>query len=130
MYHLLLALAFQMDPAVQAQREMLLQLQLRRMQDHPHYAQIKKHREEVREAAIREYFFAQKFNKLINKLKKFTTDYNAGKVDARTVSELKKAWRNLEKDDGWFREADPPAESDGRGEKPPEASKVDACGTS
>jgi hypothetical protein len=128
MYHLLLALAFQMDPAVQAQREMLLQLQLRQMQDNPHYAQIKKNREEVREAAIREYFFAQKFNKLINKLKKFTNDYNAGKVDAKTVSELKKAWRNLEKDDGWFRDAHP-AGNDG-GEKANEASKVEARGTS
>jgi hypothetical protein len=89
---------------------------------------MREQREQAREAAIRDYFFAQKFNKLVDKLKVFTNSYNSGKVDAKAVAELKKAWRSLEKDDGWFHESDKAARN--REEKKPPKDKVEACGTS
>ena len=131
MYHLLLALAFQMDPGPQAHQELVIQLQLRQMQEDPRYSKIKQQREDAREAAIKDYFFAQKFNKLVDKLKAFTNSYNSGKVDAKAVADLKKAWRSLEKEEGWFHEEKSKRNrNDGEEKNLPKEAKVEACGTS
>jgi hypothetical protein len=121
-----------MDPGFQAQQEFVLQLQLREMQERNQHYEIKQQRQDAREAAIRDYFFAQKFNKLINKLKEFTNHYNEGTVDAKTVAELKKAWRSLEKDDGWFHEPDSKdkKKNQDNDKNTPKQAKVQACGSS
>ena len=58
-----------------------------------------------REAAFEEYMFVTRFNHLVGSLRKFIDGYNAGKVDAKSVKAVQKAWREIEKD-GWFKPTD------------------------
>lgn len=61
---------------------------------------------ERREAAYREQQFIQKFNQLIKKLTEFGSTYNeSGVMDVKKVEAIKKAWRDLEKAEPWFKDS-------------------------
>jgi hypothetical protein len=57
----------------------------------------------TREAKYEEQQFANKFNTLLNTLRDFADQYNHHVIDVRKLKALKKAWRDLEKTDAWFR---------------------------
>lgn len=57
-----------------------------------------------REATYEEQQFINKFNHLVGVLEDFAKKYNEGRtVDLKKVKAVKKAWRDLEKSDMWFR---------------------------
>jgi len=56
-----------------------------------------------REAAYEEQQFANKFNDLVERLREFAEQYNHHVVDLKKIKALKKAWRDFEKTDAWFR---------------------------
>lgn len=56
-----------------------------------------------REAKFEEQQFVSKFNHLLETLRDFADQYNHRVIDVKKVKALKKAWRDLEKTDGWFR---------------------------
>ena len=57
-----------------------------------------------RAIAYEEQQFVNKFNNLMKRLLDFAGQYNAGHtVDAKRIKEVKKAWRDLEKTDAWFK---------------------------
>ncbi len=59
---------------------------------------------EKREAAYEERQFVDKFNHLLGVLEDFAKQYNEGRtLDLKKVRAVKKAWRELEKSDRWFR---------------------------
>jgi hypothetical protein len=59
---------------------------------------------EKREAAYEERQFVDKFNHLLDVLQVFAKQYNEGHtLDLKKVKAVKKAWRELEKSDKWFR---------------------------
>ena len=57
----------------------------------------------TREAAYEVQEFAKKFNDLLDRLREFAEQYNHHVIDAKKVKALKKAWRELEKTDAWFK---------------------------
>ena len=57
----------------------------------------------TREAVYEEQQFVSKFNHLLNTLREFTDQYNRHVLDVKKIKALKKAWRDLEKTDAWFR---------------------------
>lgn len=87
------------------ERRWMLEMQTRQMKEQLLMAKERKARAEAREAALREYFFVGKVNRLVKSLREFIDGYNGGKVDAKNVKEVQKAWRELEKADGWFKKA-------------------------
>jgi len=56
-----------------------------------------------REAVYEEQQFANKFNHLLDTLRDFANQYNHHVIDVKKLKALKKAWRDLEKTDAWFR---------------------------
>ena len=55
------------------------------------------------ESLYEEHQFAQRFNKLVLALQRFSETYNSGHViDVKRVKAVKKAWHDLEKSD-WFK---------------------------
>lgn len=56
-----------------------------------------------REAVYEEQQFVNKFNHLLDTLREFADQYNRHAVDVKKVKALKKAWRDLERSDGWPR---------------------------
>jgi hypothetical protein len=59
---------------------------------------------ERREAAFRERQFAGKFNDLMKSLLDFADHYNSEHtMDLKRIKQVKRAWRDLEKTDTWFR---------------------------
>lgn len=84
------------------QQRLLWEIQQRTMAEQPH-PRVAAEVEAKRQAALESYFFAQKFNRLVNQLKEFADDYNTGAVDAKKVKAIKKAWEDLQKADGWFK---------------------------
>ena len=57
-----------------------------------------------REAAIDERQFIDRFNRFVRTIADFSTHYNTNHtVDLKGIKELKKAWRNLEKSNAWFK---------------------------
>lgn len=60
-------------------------------------------RKEQYETSVREYFFTQKMNHLIEALRTFVDSYNSGKTDVKEVRDVQKAWRDLERTDGLFK---------------------------
>ena len=57
----------------------------------------------TREAKYEEQQFVNKFNNLLTTLHEFANEYNHHVVDLKKLKALKKAWRDLEKTDAWFR---------------------------
>lgn len=84
-----------------AQQKLLWELQTRQMRSRGE-ERILAQQQARQQAALEEYFFAQKMNKFITKLTDFITIYNAGSVDMKKLKDVKKAWADLEKTDGWF----------------------------
>lgn len=57
----------------------------------------------TREAKYEEQQFVNKFNNLLNTIREFTDQYNHHVVDLKKLKAMKKAWRDLERTDAWFR---------------------------
>jgi len=57
----------------------------------------------TREAAYEQKQFVDKFNHLLDTLRDFADQYNHNMLDVKKVKAVKKAWRDLEKTDAWFR---------------------------
>ena len=57
----------------------------------------------TKEAKYEEQQFVNKFNNLLDTLRDFADQYNHHVVDVKKLKALKKAWRDLEKTDAWFR---------------------------
>ena len=57
----------------------------------------------TREAKYEEQQFVNKFNNLLTTLHEFANEYNHHVADLKKLKALKKAWRDLEKTDAWFR---------------------------
>lgn len=55
------------------------------------------------EAKYEEQQFVSKFNNLLDTLRDFAEQYNHHVIDLKKLKALKKAWRDLEKTDAWFR---------------------------
>lgn len=68
-----------------------------------HAADSATHQATSREAAYEEQQFVNKFNNLLTTLHEFANEYNHHVVDLKKLKALKKAWRDLEKTDAWFR---------------------------
>ena len=68
-----------------------------------HLADTAKSPSATREAKYEEQQFVNKFNNLLNTLHEFAEQYNHHVVDLKKVKALKKAWREMEKTDEWFR---------------------------
>jgi hypothetical protein len=59
---------------------------------------------EKRQATYEEKQFITKFNHLVGVLEEFAKQYNQGHtLDLKKVKAVRKAWRELEKSDVWFR---------------------------
>jgi len=59
---------------------------------------------EKRETAFRERQFVDKYNNLIKSLLDFADHYNSEHtLNLKRIKQVKKAWRDLEKTDTWFR---------------------------
>jgi len=59
---------------------------------------------DTEDPAVKQRRFAASFNQLLSTLQDFSESYNAGrKVDLKKVAAIKKAWRQLETADPWFR---------------------------
>src|SRR5579864_1244235 len=57
-----------------------------------------------KQAAARQRQFEYSFNHLLETLRSFADTYNAGgAVDTKKVTAIKKAWRDLESSDPWFK---------------------------
>ena len=57
-----------------------------------------------KEQTARQRQFAYSFNRLLDTLRSFATAYNADHtVDVKKVRAIKKAWRDLEASDPWFK---------------------------
>jgi len=62
---------------------------------------------EKRETAFRERQFVDKYNNLIKSLLDFADHYNSEHtIDLKRIKQVKKAWRDLERTDTWFRIVD------------------------
>ena len=57
----------------------------------------------TREAKYEEQQFVNKFNNLLDTLRDFADQYNHHVIDVKKLKALKKAWRDLENTDAWFR---------------------------
>ncbi len=58
-------------------------------------------------AAYQQRSFAKSFNLLLEKLGDFADVYNrTGVIDSKKVESVKKAWREVEKNEAWFRESE------------------------
>lgn len=67
-------------------------------------AEMRAKQAEQREAAFRERQFVGKYNNLIKSLLDFADHYNSEHtMDLKRIKQVKKAWRDLEKTDTWFR---------------------------
>lgn len=56
------------------------------------------------DAALAEHEFVKRFNRLIAVLVEFAAQYNSHQsVDLKKIKAVKKAWRDLEKADSWFK---------------------------
>jgi hypothetical protein len=53
--------------------------------------------------ALQKLRFVTSFNQLVVSLKSFAESYNAGQLDVRKVKAVKKAWRELESSEAWFK---------------------------
>lgn len=63
-------------------------------------------RAERQKSDYQEQEFIGRFNRLVETLVDFAEQYNTGRtIDAKKVKALKKAWRDLEKNDPWFKKA-------------------------
>src|SRR5690242_1363344 len=59
-----------------------------------------------RVAAFRQRSFEKSFNLLLEKLGDFAESYNrSGAIDIKKVESVKKAWREVEKNEAWFKES-------------------------
>jgi hypothetical protein len=48
--------------------------------------------------------FANRFNQLMKSLREFADTYNSEhSMDVRKIKQIKKAWRDLEKNEPWFK---------------------------
>lgn len=57
-----------------------------------------------REAALQEKQFVDRFNELVLAMGQFSKKYKSGHViDVKAVQSIKKAYKNLEKADPWFK---------------------------
>ncbi len=60
-----------------------------------------------RNAALQEKEFVDRFNELVLAMGQFSKKYKSGHViDVKAVQSIKKAYRNLEKADPWFKSAE------------------------
>ena len=60
---------------------------------------------EKKVAAYRQRSFEKSFNRLLEKLGDFADSYNrSGAIDIKKVESVKKAWRDVEKNEPWFKE--------------------------
>jgi hypothetical protein len=84
------------------ERSKWLEIQRKSMEQKLSFAE-ERELEEKRLAAVDEYFFVQKYNKFIEALKEFTENYEAGTVDIKKARAVTKAWRALEKTEGWLK---------------------------
>jgi hypothetical protein len=66
--------------------------------------EVRARQAEQREAAFRERQFVDKYNNLIKSLLDFADHYNSEHtLNLKRIKQVKKAWRDLEKTDTWFR---------------------------
>lgn len=82
------------------------QMQFREMLEAAHNSQTRHRQQVARDQAVKEYFFADSFNQLVKKLTDFAEKYNSGKVDAKAVKEVKKAWSKMQSNSEWFKNVD------------------------
>ena len=68
-----------------------------------HLADTATHQAATREAKYEEQQFVNKFNNLLDTLRDFADKYNHHVIDVKKLKALKKAWRDLERTDAWFR---------------------------
>jgi hypothetical protein len=68
-----------------------------------HPADFAKKQSATREAQYEEQQFVNKFNNLLTTVREFVDQYNHHVVDVKKLKAMKKAWRDLEKTDAWFR---------------------------
>jgi len=85
------------------QQKLLWDLHHRQQSSPQNDPRVRAEMEAARAAAVEQYFFARKFNKLVSQLKEFADQYNTGSVDAKKVKAIKKAWEDLQKTEGWFK---------------------------
>lgn len=81
----------------------MFEVQRRVWEQQRHQQKINPNSETKRQAAVEEYFFVERFNKLLESLRDFTESYNSGQVDVKKAKAVQKAWQNLEKTEGWFK---------------------------
>ncbi len=84
------------------QQRWALEVQMREMHERRARSQLVEQDREKQETAVRRYDFARKFNRLILLLQQFSDEYNSGKVNIKRVKAVQKAWRDLEREEGWF----------------------------
>ena len=107
MHSALLFLCLFQTPAGNLQAEMMNRWQREMIFRQLESSDAKWEEAERRDAAEREQRFIEKFNQLVKKLSEFGSTYNeSGVMDVKKVEAVKKAWRELEKTEPWFREKD------------------------
>lgn len=99
------------------QQKMLWDIQQRQSAERPH-PRVEAEIKAQQAAALENYFFAQKFNKLVHQLKEFADDYNTGAVNAKKVKAIQKAWEDLQKTDGWFKRIESKGKNEASTNKP------------
>jgi hypothetical protein len=70
----------------------------------PVATRLAKQEKKRREAAMDEEQFVDRFNRFVRTIADFSIHYNTNHtVDLKRIKALKKAWRNLEKTNAWFK---------------------------
>lgn len=85
------------------ERRILLEMYTRQVQQEKANGKTFRQQQAERQAMLQDYFFSLKFNKFVTSLRNFIAHYNDGKVDMKEVKAVQKAWRDLERTEGWFR---------------------------
>lgn len=84
------------------QQRWALEVQMREMNQRQMRSPLVAQDKDKQESAVKRYDFARKFNRLVLLLQQFSEEYNSGKVNVKRVKAVQKAWRELEREDGWF----------------------------
>lgn len=108
------------------ERRVLLELYTRQVQEQKLRGKSFQQEQAARDAVLQNYFFSVKFNKFVSSLRNFIAHYNEGKVNMKEVKAVQKAWRDLERTEGWFQREQAKIASENEGQKPKSIAMSDA----
>ena len=104
MIQIITALLLQSQTMAYDEQRFLVDAYFRQLQYQKENGKLIQQKQKEADAEIRDYFFRERFNKFVIALREFAQGYQDGKVNIKKAEAVRKAWRKLEKTDGWFHE--------------------------